>query len=114
MDLNVYTPACLAKTSDTTTFNGKKALVYGEKKDKHFQNDILESSEIFLGWGKTASNEGKSYDKLLEVLVPVVTENTCRAAMDSLITEDMICAGGHQGKDACGVGKYLIGLNGLW
>ena len=29
VDLNVYTPACLAKTSDATTFDGKNALVYG-------------------------------------------------------------------------------------
>ena len=32
VDLTTYTPACLAKTSDTDTFYGKKALVYGEKK----------------------------------------------------------------------------------
>ena len=30
VDLTVYTPACMAKTSDTTTFDGKTALVYGE------------------------------------------------------------------------------------
>ena len=30
VDLTTYTPACLAKTSDTTTFDGKTALVYGE------------------------------------------------------------------------------------
>ena len=30
VDLTIYTPACLAKTSDTTTFDGKKAWVYGE------------------------------------------------------------------------------------
>ena len=29
VDLNTYTPACLAKTEDTTTFDGKLALVYG-------------------------------------------------------------------------------------
>ena len=29
VDLSIYTPACLAKTSDTTTFDGKNALVYG-------------------------------------------------------------------------------------
>ena len=105
VDLAIYTPACLAKTSDTTTFYGKRALVYGENKDEHYQNDILESSEIFLGWGKTSSKEGKSYDKLLEVLVPVVTEETCKATMAPWITEDMICAGGRLGEDACGVGR---------
>ena len=34
VDLTTYTPACLAKTSDTTTFDGKKAWVYGET-EKH-------------------------------------------------------------------------------
>ena len=31
VDLAIYTPACLAKTSDTTTFDGKNAWAYGEK-----------------------------------------------------------------------------------
>ena len=30
VDLAIYTPACLAKTSDTNTFDGQKAWVYGE------------------------------------------------------------------------------------
>ena len=30
VDLATYTPACLAKTSDTTTFDGEDAWVYGE------------------------------------------------------------------------------------
>ena len=30
VDLSIYPPACLAKTSDTTTFDGKNAWVYGE------------------------------------------------------------------------------------
>ena len=30
VDVNTYTPACMAKTSDTTTFDGKNAWVYGE------------------------------------------------------------------------------------
>ena len=30
VDLATYTPACLAKTSDTNTFDGKNAWVYGE------------------------------------------------------------------------------------
>ena len=30
VDLTTYPPACLAKTSDTTTFDGQKAWVYGE------------------------------------------------------------------------------------
>ena len=30
VDLTTYTPACLAKTSDTATFDGKNATAYGE------------------------------------------------------------------------------------
>ena len=30
VDLTTYTPACMAKTSDTNTFDGKNAWVYGE------------------------------------------------------------------------------------
>ena len=30
VDLTVNPPACMAKTSDTETFDGKSALVYGE------------------------------------------------------------------------------------
>ena len=30
VDLAIYTPACLAKTSDTTTFDGQNAWAYGE------------------------------------------------------------------------------------
>ena len=30
VDLTIYTPACMAKTSDTKTFDGKNAWVYGE------------------------------------------------------------------------------------
>ena len=29
-DLRTYTPACMAKSSDTKTFDGKNAWVYGE------------------------------------------------------------------------------------
>ena len=30
VDLDTYTPACLAQTSDATTFDGKNAWVYGQ------------------------------------------------------------------------------------
>ena len=79
VDLNVYTPACLAKTSDATTFNGKNALVYG--------------------WGTTSSG-GSSSSKLLEVEVPVVDKATCAGAMGPM-EDGQICAGGVKDKDAC-------------
>ena len=46
VDLDTYTPACLAQTSDTDTFYGKRAWVYG--------------------WGFT-SNGGLTSSTLLEV-----------------------------------------------
>ena len=79
VDLKVYTPACLAKTSDATTFNGKNALVYG--------------------WG-TASSGGSSSSKLLEVEVPVVDKATCSAVMGPM-EDGQICAGGVKDKAAC-------------
>ena len=51
------------------------------------------------GWG-TTSYGGSSSDVLLEVEVPVVTKETCAAAMSG-ITDSMICAGGEEGKDGC-------------
>jgi len=78
VDLNVYTPACLAKSTDN--FEGQSAWVYG--------------------WG-TTSYGGTSSDKLLEVQVPVVSNAVCINAMGSGITEQMLCAGGEEGKDGC-------------
>ena len=41
VDLSTYTPACMAKTSDTSTFDGKKALAYGEITAQKWQdNDV--------------------------------------------------------------------------
>jgi len=79
VDINIYTPACLAQTSDTTTFDGKTAYVYG--------------------WGTTSSG-GASSSKLLEVGVPVVTSAQCATSMGPM-EGGQICAGGEAGKDSC-------------
>ena len=81
LDLNTYTPACLAKTTDATTFDNKVAQVYG--------------------WG-TTSFGGASSAKLLEVNVTVVTKAVCEAAMGPM-GDGQICAGGEEGKDSCQV-----------
>ena len=47
-DLTVYTPACMAKTSDTDTFDGKTALVYGEKSSHVFVSMLAVLKEIFV------------------------------------------------------------------
>ena len=59
---------------------------------------------VVLGWGRTSTRGTSSFDKLLEVSVPVVRAKTCQTGMSPLrITEDMICAGGLKGEDACSV-----------
>jgi len=78
VDLNVYTPSCVANTGDT--FEGQKAWVYG--------------------WGTTSSG-GESPYKLLEVEVPVVSNSVCTTALQTEITDDMLCAGGELNKDGC-------------
>ena len=83
LDLGVYTPACLAKTTDTTTFDNKTAQVYG--------------------WG-TTSYGGSPSNKLLEANVTVVTNANCSATLGGsngdAIYEGHLCAG-DPGRDAC-------------
>jgi len=78
VDLNTYTPVCLPNTADN--FEGKNAWVYG--------------------WG-TTSFGGASSNKLLEVEVPVVSNQVCQTAMPQTITDGMLCAGGVKDKDGC-------------
>jgi len=78
VDLNTYTPSCVANTGDS--FEGQKAWVYG--------------------WGTTSSG-GESPYKLLEVEVPVVSNAVCTTALQTEITDDMLCAGGELNKDGC-------------
>jgi len=80
VDLTTYTPACMAKTSDTTTFDGKKAWVYG--------------------WGALSYGTGQYPDVLMEVEVGVVTNDVCSNAYTG-INDGMICAGGVEGEDSC-------------
>ena len=54
------------------------------------------------GWG-TTSYQGSSSNVLLEVEVPVVTNDQCKTTMGQGITDGMICAGGVAGKDGCQV-----------
>ena len=57
---------------------------------------------VSVGWGTTSYWESSS-DVLLEVMVPVVTQDQCKASMGSSIHDGMICAGGVAGDI-----KYLI------
>lgn len=68
------------------------------------EGDLLEGKEaITLGWGNTTSRSYKSSEILLQVSVPVVSNELCREAFsDDEITDNMICAGYIEGgKDAC-------------
>ena len=105
VDLTTYTPACMAKTSDTTTFDGKNAWVYGETVVLLSPITVIMMSG--QGWG-TTSYGGTLSDVLLEVEVPVVTKETCAAAMSG-ITDSMICAGGVAGYDSCQVKMCFCG-----
>jgi len=97
VDLNVYTPACLPNTKDN--FEGKNAWVYG--------------------WGYT-SYGGVSPNELLEVEVPIVSNDVCAPAMAASgrsppITETMVCAGGLKGRDGCqgdSGGPLTVDVNG--
>ena len=96
MDLTIYTPACMARTSDTNTFAGKKALAYGEITLTFWYNKIIKSDP---GWGKTTDNydEDDRSEVLLEVELPVLSNTQC--------DDDWICAGGVAGEDTCQVEK---------
>jgi len=84
IDLNVYTPACIPNTGDD--FVGKDAWVYG--------------------WGAEFSGASTYPEKLLEVQVPVVALDVCKAAMAKTpdnppVIAGMLCAGGVKDKDGC-------------
>ena len=80
LDLNVYTPACIAKTTDATTFDGQTATV--------------------AGWGVTSS--GGSFPSPFvphEVDVPVIAAADCPYSKEDT---SELCAGFIEGgKDAC-------------
>ena len=85
LDLSVYTPACMARSSDATTFDGKTATV--------------------AGWGRIEENDPDSNSATLQrVDVPVVSQERCQdlfASSISSLSPSIICAGGEEGKDSC-------------
>ena len=79
VDLNMYTPACMAKSTDATTFDGKMAIV--------------------AGWG-VLSEGGPIPFVPHEVELPVVAASVCPGTKGN---PSDICAGGEGGKDSCQV-----------
>jgi len=96
VDLNTYTPACIANAGDD--FTGKTAWVYG--------------------WGALSPGTGDYPDKLQELSVKIVSQDVCQAAHDDLgwtITDGMLCAGGVTGEDSCqgdSGGPLTVDING--
>ena len=80
VDIEKYTPACLAKSTDSD-YAGELAKVYG--------------------WGATVEGSKEGHHTLQEVDVPVVSNAKCSQAMSHHITPGKLCAGGQLGKDAC-------------
>lgn len=74
-------PVCLPDVSD----------------DPEFYDD---KSAVAVGWGATNASTGAMPDILQHVSIRTMGNAECSRAYGSLITENMICAGG-QGKDSC-------------
>jgi len=85
VDLNIFTPACLANMGDT--FVGKKAWAYG--------------------WGGLDPAATEYPNKLMKVELEIVSDEICQSDMEAngwvtTITPGMLCAGGIGGEDSCG------------
>merc|ERR1712032_1493212 len=84
VDLKTYSPACLPEQGQD--FTGRRGWVYG--------------------WGVTDYGDTAEDfpEKLLEVEVPIVSDEVCQEALLGLATilPGMLCAGGVADEDACG------------
>ena len=99
LDLNIYTPACLAQTGETTTYDGENENFCGFK---FFTFDIKGKTAQAAGWG-AINPQGSILPNLLqEVSLKVATQEECAKVWNNL-QPGMICAGGVGGKDTCGV-----------
>ena len=99
VDLDTYTPACLAQTSDTDTFYGKSAWVYGWGTTSSGGSASATLLEVFIIYFLLRECNRNIID---EVSVPVVTPTQCAVTMGTR-EDGQICAGGEAGKDSCQV-----------
>jgi hypothetical protein len=78
--------------------------------------NVAGQEAIVMGWGKTGESLQMS-DNLLQVQVPVVSNEICsQAFIPGYITDNMICAGA-AGKDSCSGdsgGPMIVSINGKW
>ena len=92
LDLAMYTPVCLARSSDATTFDGKKATA--------------------VGWGQ--SHEGRyanSYSPTpQEVVLTVISKTDSRCSKENKNPSRM-CAGlDESGKGGCHVSFFIVNI----
>ena len=78
VDLNIYTPACMANTGDD--FTGKTAWVYGKSEAPEIYEQYL-----LIGWGALSPGTGDYPDKLQELSVKIVSQEVCQAAHDDIL-----------------------------
>lgn len=84
------------------------------------EGELLEGREsLVLGWGDTNPKGFDASEILLQVSVPIVSNDTCRKAFSAdEITENMICAGYVEGeRDACygdSGGPLIVQEGNLW
>ncbi|XP_055585488.1 transmembrane protease serine 9-like [Uranotaenia lowii] len=102
---NLYNPLrydndiAILKLDQVITFNDKTRPVCQPSPDESFAG----YDAIITGWG-TTSQGGEVSSTLLEVTVPVMTNEECRNTSygESRITDNMLCAGlPDGGKDSC-------------
>ena len=66
----------------------------------------LKNPMTVAGWGVTREGDYHLSNILQEVNVPVVSSTACKASLGEYdITDNMLCAGGIKGQDACQVRK---------
>lgn len=65
-------------------------------------NSLTGEIATIIGWGSTSPYSGIYPEKLQQVELPIISNNTCNYAYPGKITDNMLCAGySYGGKDSC-------------
>lgn len=66
-----------------------------------FENKLETGSMVTaIGWGRTDYSGSRSHI-LQNVDLPITSREECQSHLEHTVTENMLCAGGVEGKDAC-------------
>jgi trypsin len=107
--LNLNNDLAILRVEKNITFvPGKiEAIELVDAKDK-----LQESSEVFVtGYGLTNNVEHPS-NRLRGVILPIVSQRTCRKSYPFILTNQMVCAGLSEGGiDSCQVITHFCSLN---